>query len=252
MRNMIHPMLIGLGWLPVVLLTAGCSGEPANDDGQESSEVGSLSLPLVAQANGHSYRLMGSLYVSGPTYAYLDLGPEQEVVMTSLPAGSYLASLSAVGLTRDDGSGNFVAVNARLLSPSWLDFRIFNQATSTITIEFETDGQVVTIGSGQLNVELEVGETAPLCALLGSDCGPEAWCAPPELTGSALSCISSGPVSEGEPCGSPLDCAANTSCLDFGAGAVCTALCLASEFGQPCASTGICTPQGIEYGVCAP
>lgn len=95
-------------------------------------------------------------------------------------------------------------------------------------------------------------EIPAFCTPLGADCAEGTWCAPPELTGSPIACIAEGPVAEGETCRSPLDCAADTSCFDFGSGAVCTRLCLAGEFGEPCIAEATCTPQGVDYGVCAP
>jgi hypothetical protein len=143
-------------------------------------------------------------------------------------------------------------VQARLVSSTSPTFTIFNQTTTTVSFQFETDGQIVTVGAGNLNVDVAVEETAPVCSLLGSDCPAETWCAPTELTGAALRCIAEGPVAAGAACRSPRDCAANTSCFDLGAGAVCVPLCEAADFNQPCDSGGLCTQRGIAYGVCEP
>jgi hypothetical protein len=143
-------------------------------------------------------------------------------------------------------------VDATLVSSSSPSFAIFNQTTTTIVFQFQTDGQIITIGSGQLNVAVSVTETPPVCAPLGSDCAPGSWCAPPELTGERLRCIAEGPVAPGATCASPQDCAANSSCFDLGAGPICVPLCARADFNQACGSGGTCTPKGAEYGLCLP
>jgi hypothetical protein len=231
---------------------AGCSAGEASEAREDAASTGTFNLPLLARVDGQTYRLQGNLYVSGPVFTYVDIDADTEMVSVSLPAGDYYANLWSFSLLRDDGSGNFVAVDARLVSSSFARFSIFNQTTTTVSFQFETDGQIVTVGTGQLNVDVDVEVTPPACTLLGDDCGAGAWCAPSELTGRPLACISEGAVPEGEACRSPLDCAANTSCFDFGQGPKCTRLCLSADFDEPCGIDGQCTAQGVEYGVCAP
>lgn len=192
------------------------------------------------------------MYVSGPVFNYLELNGDAEVISTLLPAGNYGTYLYSWQLTRDDGFGNFAPVNATLISSSSPSFSIYNQTTSTISFQFETDGQLVTVGSGSLHVAIDVNEAPGVCTPLGGDCPAGTWCAPPELTGSALSCVSEGAVPLGEACGSPSDCVGNASCFDFGAGALCAPLCASAEFGQACLAGGTCTAQGVDYGVCSP
>jgi len=192
------------------------------------------------------------MYVSGPVFNYLDLSGDSEMISTVLPAGDYSAFLYSWTLTRDDGFGNFVPVAATLISSNSPSFSIFNQTTSTISFQFETDGQLISVGSGSLNVAVDVNETPGVCTPLGSDCPAGTWCAPPELTGAPLSCVNEGPVALSESCSSPSDCVGGASCFDFGAGALCTPLCSSADFGQACADGGTCTPQGVDYGVCSP
>jgi hypothetical protein len=225
---------------------AGCSSEPAPQD--EAAVAGTLSMPLLASTGSHTYRLQGYAYVNGPSFQYLDLNAD--VITTQLPTGDYQAYLYSWELLREDGSGNFQPVAATLVSSYAPAFTIFNGATSTISFQFETDGLLVTVGAGALNVKLEVSETAPPCTPLGSDCAEGAWCPPPELTGTPASCVAAGPLAEGDACSSPLDCPANTSCFDFGAGPACVALCDGSSVGLPCGASGTCTAQGADYGVC--
>lgn len=209
-------------------------------------------MPLLTTAGAHSYRLQGGMYINGPSYQWIDLSTDASSLTLTLPTGSYFANLYTWTLTRDNGSGQFVPVSATLVSGSAPSFSIFNQTSTTVSFQFETDGQIVTIGAGQLNVAIEVEETPALCTPLGSDCPDASWCAPSELTGAALRCIPVGPLTIGAACTAPGDCAANSSCFDRGAGPVCLQLCTSTEFNQPCSTDALCTPSGADYGVCVP
>lgn len=45
-------------------------------------------MPLLAEAGGHTYRLDGELYFSGPSYGWIGLSGEEEQVSVSLPTGA--------------------------------------------------------------------------------------------------------------------------------------------------------------------
>jgi hypothetical protein len=248
LRPIFAKLLLGLAVLHGASFLSACSSDSSHQD--EPAATGTLSMPLLTTAGAHTYRLEGDLYVSGPIYTYLDLS--SDLLTANLPTGDYQASLYSWQLTRDDGSGNFLPVAATLVSDSYPPFSIFNGATSTLSFEFETDSLLVTVGSGSLNVKVDVHEAAPLCSPLGDDCAAGTWCAPPELTGASVGCIAEGPLAEGDACNSPLDCPANTSCFDFGAGASCIRLCNNADFDLPCSSGGTCAAQGADYGVCMP
>jgi hypothetical protein len=249
-QSIIVRAFLAAGLMSSALLAPACSGAPTPEVAQGS--LGTLSVPLLASAGGHSYRLQGSMYVSGPVFQWIELNEDAEIASTQLPTGDYFTSLNWWTLTRDDGSGTFLPVDAALISSSNPSFSIFNHTTSSISFQFETDGQLVTVGSGALNVAVAVNETPAVCTPLGSDCQEGSWCAPSELTGARLSCIAAGVTDVGDPCASPFDCAANASCFDFGAGPVCARLCASADFDQPCAEGGTCSAQGVDYGVCAP
>lgn len=249
-RSLLVKALFGLGVIQGSLFVSGCGSEPASE--QQPATTGTLSLPLRASAGDHVYRLIGSLQIYGPTWTYLDLSEDTEVATINLSTGRYDAQLNSWALYRDDGAGNLLQVSAMLVSTPYLSFEIFNQTSTSISFEFETDGHPVTIGFGALNVDIDVTETPSSCEPLGGDCPSGTWCVPPELIGDEVRCIPAGPVELGAACRSPSECVANSSCFDFGSGAVCTELCASASFGLPCASGGTCTAQGIEYGVCAP
>jgi hypothetical protein len=231
---------------------AACSGTP--DDEARFSDAGNLSLPLQVTVGEHVYRFSYfELYVYSAGIFLSATGDANETVLTApLPTGQHQAVLWSWALERDDGQGNFVRVNARLSSSQYASFEILNGSTTTVSYQFETDGQIITIGSGGLAVVPEIEETAPVCAPLGADCGEGLWCPPSELTGAVLACRYAGSVEVGAACSGPADCVANSSCIDFGAGPVCAALCSASEFESPCPNGGTCTAAAREYGVCTP
>jgi hypothetical protein len=227
-----------------------CSSDHSGS--HEATSTGTLRLPLVTQASGHTYRLAANIEIYGPTYTTLYTGDSTETVLTtSLQTGAYTAYLSNWILEAQDSSGNFQPVTANLTSSYYVSFTIFNQSSTSISFLFETDGVVVPFGEGQLNVKLGVTETTPACTMLGTDCPSGTWCAPPGLTGSPLACIQSGWLGLGEACSAPTDCAANSTCIDFGAGSVCAGVCPPSQFGQACAN-GTCTQSSADYGVCVP
>jgi hypothetical protein len=230
-----------------------CGGEAATT-GAAADPVGRISLPLTATVDDHQYRL-DNVYIQiyGPQYATLtSSGSTDPTLNASLQTGDYQAYLYSWTLERDDGSGNFAAVRADLISSTAAGFSIYNGSTTTIGYQFRTDGAIVTIGQGQLRVAISVDEIAPVCTPLGSDCGDGAWCPPTGLTGAPLACRSAGTVALGSSCAGPADCVANTACIDSGAGPVCAALCSSSDFDAPCVSGGTCQRATVDYGVCAP
>lgn len=248
-RSKFITALFALGLLYSSAFTSACSSD---SHAEEPAATGTFNMPLLATAGAHTYHLQGAMYLNGPTFLYLDLSSNESVLTTTLPTGNYSAYLYSWSLTRDDGNGNFVPVSATLVSSNGAAFSIYNQTTTTVSFQFETDGQIVTVGAGQLHVAIDVHEATPVCTVLGDDCPSESWCAPTELTGAALRCVASGPVAIGESCTAPTDCTANSSCFDFGAGALCHKLCTSADFNQPCGPNAICRPNGTDYGVCVP
>jgi hypothetical protein len=245
--TLIFALPFALGIAPLSM--SGCSSDtPAHEE--EIASTGTLSMPLVTTTNGHTYRLTGTLYVSGPVYTWFDLGGDE--ITANVPTGDYSVYLNSYELRELDDAGIYQPIQANLLSSYSQRVTVYNQTTTTVTYEFETDGIIVKIGAGNLAVDVKVTERPPLCTILGSDCGEGSWCAPPELTGQALACVGAGSAAPGEACSSPHDCGANSSCYDFGTGAECVALCGADTFDTACPGGGVCTAQGKTYGVCVP
>ncbi|HTV18576.1 MAG TPA: EB domain-containing protein [Polyangiaceae bacterium] len=246
-------VLLGLSGGLGVCCLAGCS----DTDTTYASTPGlaELSVPLSVEAEGIRYRLAGArIEVSGASEAslYGSDDPDESVLAAMLPVGEYTSELVAWRLERDDGSGRFQPVVAELVSSAQHTFRLLNGSTETISYRFETDGHLVTIGNGTVVVTIDVQRRAGACTPLGSDCEEGQWCPPSELMGAPVACVAAGVVPLGEACRSPSECVANASCIDFGQGSVCTALCDATEFGNACDGGGSCRPKGTDYGECQP
>ena len=201
----------------------------------------------------HVYRFSQFQVLLYPEYFWLQSsGSSESVLTTTLQTGQHQAYLYGWALERDDGTGRYAPVNATLVSSSSVTFEILNGSTTTVAFQFETDGEIVTMGSGTLNIAGRVDERPPVCTVLGDDCGEGAWCPPAGLTGAPLACRAAGNVAVGEACEAPADCVANSACVDSGTGPLCSALCAPAAFGAACPSGGQCVAVGIDYGVCSP
>jgi len=241
-----------------LFVTAACGANdtPHDADGKGAAaeaETGSLSLALTTSVGDHQYRFSSFTVLIWPDYTWLQSNGGSESVLTAqLPTGHHQADLYNWELERDDGTGNFRHVDATLLSSYYVDFEILNGSTTTVTYQFETDGEIVTMGAGTLNVAGHVEERPPVCTVLGDDCGEGLWCPPTGITGAPLACRAAGAVEIGASCASPAECVANSSCIDLGAGPVCAELCAPDSFDQACVSGGQCVAVGADYGVCTP
>jgi len=235
--------------------TPGCSqSSDAGGSAETAQDRGTLQLALTASAGGHVYRFSNFQVWLYPDYRYLESNgdPGEQVLTTELRTGQHQAWLQSYSIERDDGTGTFAPVEATLVSSYVVSFEVLNGSSTSISFQFETDGQIVTMGAGTLSVVAEVNERAPVCEPLGSTCGEGAWCPPTGLTGAPLACRGAGATAVGESCASPNDCVANATCVDLGAGAVCAALCLSGSFGSSCDSGGICNAVRADYGLCTP
>lgn len=245
--------------MAMALAIPACSGSGSGKSVSTES-TGTFSLPLSTVANGATYQLVNATIEifseSGFFFdTYLSSGPEggSTDLSTSLQAGSYDASLfSGWTLERQDAHGNFEPVTATLTSSSFVPFSIYNGTTTTVTYTFQTDAVTVVVGSGNLNVAIDVNTTDAACTPLGSDCASGSWCPPASLTGADLTCVPAGSVAVGQPCTGPSECVANASCFEIGdAGTLCAALCPSSGFDLPCDSGGTCQAATSDYGICA-
>jgi hypothetical protein len=260
-----HPLKSALALFFVALgPVVSCSDRAATPASSAEEDVGTLSMPLTTVVNGTTYRLVNatfSIYQTNGTYSYLydeelSTGADggADVLTESLPTGTYEAMLEPYGwsLQVESAPGLFQPVNATLTSAESVAFTIDNGATTTISFTFQTDGVVVIVGAGTLNVGITVNQPDAACAALGTGCGPGFWCPPATLTGADLACVTAGSTAVGQTCSSPTDCVANSTCIAAGDGgsSLCTALCTSAGFNLPCASGGTCQSVTSEYGIC--
>ncbi|AUX45177.1 hypothetical protein SOCE26_066580 [Sorangium cellulosum] len=256
---MTRSVFVKLGFaafLAAAPLLPACLSAP---DGTEDVEsTGRASMSLVTQTNGRVYRLSNAIFsIQGPVFTYLTStdDPNETTLTAALPTGDYLSVLEPGWvLERDDGWGAFVPVQATLASGNPVPFTIFDGATTPLVYQFQTDGTIITVGEGQLDISIEVTEVGVggACTPLGAGCADGEWCVPGEVLESAPACLTTGDIPIGGACDAPDSlCVANALCGDFGSGAVCIELCPASDLGAPCASGGICSDIGYtEFGIC--
>ena len=248
-----------LGALAALLMnTLACSqGTAAGGSDPGAGPTGRVSLPLVTHVGDSTYRLSGVyLQIWGPQFVALTSSddPNETVLSASLPTGNYTASLYNWQVQKDDGTGQFVAVQATLTSPAQVGFVVFNETVSTITYQFQTDGVPVQMGTGQVRVVAAVSVIPSTCTPFVGGCGDGAWCPPAGLIGTPLACVPVGPTAAGQPCSGPTNCSANTTCVDPGTGEppICRSLCPPSLFGATCDDGGACIKAALDYGVCTP
>jgi hypothetical protein len=229
-------------------VVTGCG----DDGASETRGPGTISIPLQTTVGANTYRLAATFDIVGAqgTATLVSTGTEP-VVSTTLPAGSYHASVESFTLYKDPGTGTFVAVPATIVSNDQA-FSIFAHSTTTISFVFETQAGVVSVGSGNVNITFTVDEGAEPCTVFGAECAAGSWCPPPALTGKPAACLPAGTLPVGAHCNTPLDCAPPSTCHDFGDGPVCTPVCTPSAFGSACPTGGTCVEADPTFGLCTP
>jgi hypothetical protein len=252
-KSLISKSILAICCAALLPPLVGCSA--GSSDADQRTVSGVMSLPLLASENGHNYRLSNAyVYISGPQYAQLSSSgdPNETTLSATLVTGSYTAHLYNWNLERDDGDGTFRPVQASLISSVAVPFSVLNGTTTTVSYRFSTDGVIVTVGSGELEIALAVDESSATCTPFADDCAEGTWCPPTGLTGAPRACVPAGLIGLAQPCSAPSDCVANASCFDQGDGPVCAQLCPADAFELACASGGTCKAADAEYGVCRP
>ncbi|WP_437779196.1 hypothetical protein [Sorangium sp. So ce1097] len=256
--------LVGLGFMALLAaapLLPACTAAPGGTEHADDAEsTGRASLSLVSETNGRVYRLSNALFaIEGPIFTYLSSSdrPDETVLSAALPTGDYQGFLEPGWVLERYEGDTFVPVQAALISPNPAGFTIFDGATTELVYRFQTDGTIITIGNGQLDISIEVTEVGGACTPLGAGCTEPAWCVPGELLGGAPSCYPGGDIPVGGACaldGSTL-CAPSSLCGDLeGTGGdfgTCIELCPSELLGAPCASGGVCADIGyVEFGIC--
>lgn len=225
-----------------VCFTAACSV-----DSTQNESVGQVKMNLTGTSiEGNIYRLRAATFsISGPTAVVLDTetDPDLTVLSADLPVGDYTSTLTGPWyLERADGMGAFTPVAATLISENPLPFAILPSTATDVVYQFATDGTVVTIGDGSVNISIDVIEQAGgNCTVLDpATCPSGQSCAILDFGSPDGICAAVGPGTQGTPCAAVTDCAADHVCADAGSGTICIELCALADVGQIC-SDGVTT-----------
>jgi hypothetical protein len=159
-----------LGTVALATVSTGCSS--AGDD-KTKSQVGTLNMSLVGEANGVTYRLRNAMFVvNGPEDTVLNSedDPNAATIAAELDSGDYSIDLQdGWVLERLDGTA-FVQVDSLLVSPDPTTFHISANVPTSVTYQFSTNGVIVSIGKGTLNVGISVVQNSTGCSS-DTDCG---------------------------------------------------------------------------------
>lgn len=151
-------------------LALSCGSDPAPP---ASSVPGTLQLGLTAELDGVVYRLDAVFDVTGVETVVLDTSadPDASVLTRELPAGAYVVALRRGFVVSRNEGGEFVPVEASLLSELAQSASISANTTTRVTYRFAVDGGEIDFGTGTLEIGIEVVDA-------GSDCRPAQGPAP--------------------------------------------------------------------------
>ena len=159
-----------LGAIALATVSTGCG---SSGDGKTEAQAGTLKMSLVSEANGVTYRLRNAVFVvNGPQPAVLSSedDPNAATISAELESGDYSIDLQdGWSLERLDGT-SFVQVDATLISPDPTTFHVSANAPTSVTYQFSTNGVIVSVGQGTLNVGISVAQNSTTCSS-DVDCG---------------------------------------------------------------------------------
>ncbi len=233
----------------------GCSVDSANSS--EEASVGTVEMALSSSTATSTYRLFNASFViDGPESTVLSSSedPTETVLSATLQTGSYTSRLQPGWVLQRNDGGLWVSLASTLVTPEPAAFQIQDGATTNLVYQFQTDGTIITVGTGNLNVSINVTETGDLvCTAFGAGCAANEWCAPAGLIGNEPICIPTGTLPANAPCDGAAQCAPNTVCASIdGLNNTCIELCPSTSAGQACpGGGGICDPTLTpDFGIC--
>ena len=139
--------------LCLALSLVSCSAPKSADYAQ-----GTLSMQLSTDVNGVTYRLREALFdLSGPESLTLSSG-DNPAIEQLLSEGDYSVNLSDGWRLEREFESGFQAVAAELVSPNPAHFTVVAGQTTDVAYVFETDGTIVSLGEGTLNLRIQVTE----------------------------------------------------------------------------------------------
>jgi hypothetical protein len=132
---------------------------------RESDATGVITMQLRTDAGGNSYRLRSATFnvlQAGATVAAIDTetDPTATSVQQALAAGSYTVNLTAGWRLEKLIGGSFQTVSAQLVSANPVPVTITSGQTTPVAYAFQTDGTVVVVGDGTLDLTIQVTDTS--------------------------------------------------------------------------------------------
>jgi len=240
----------------VLLVGASFASGCAVDAQSDARSIGQVRMALTGTSvEGNLYRLRAATFsIAGPVTAELETesDPDLTVLSADLPAGSYQSTLGGDWyLERLSANGTFEPVDAALVSANPADFTVNAQVASDLVYQFATDGTIITIGDGTVNISIEVAEVTSLgsCTMFEAGCGAGQTCTVVSLDTLEGVCVAAGTGLSGSPCEGPSDCAPKHSCIGTTEGNVCLEMC---DLETAICSSGFCDAafgEGL-YGAC--
>ncbi|HEY3494853.1 MAG TPA: hypothetical protein VGK73_09215 [Polyangiaceae bacterium] len=236
---------------------AGCTSEPGATGSDGSEEVaGTVHLALATQST-QRFRLRAAEFavqdMLGAVLLTLDseAEPEAEALEGELPQGSYAISLAPGWRLEQEGEdGEFVEVQAALLSPNPREFRVTHGRTTDLVYSFATDAGVVEFGRGALSVGVDVVDTSnqtPCQVLEPGSCPDGLTCLLAGETGTF--CAQPGSLPVGAECSNE-QCVAGAQCLrvEGETTGVCRRYCDPNSISPICACRSLSFDDTV--GVC--
>ncbi len=155
-------------WLSGAVALSACSAEAPR------AETGRLTMGLVAEVDGVSYRLRDAQFeVAGPATLTIDTedDPDATAVQRVLASGSYTMALRDGWHLERRLSPElpFETVDATLTSPNPSSFDIAEDETTNVAYVFNAGGATVPIGRGSLNLTIQVAANGPEVTPIATD-----------------------------------------------------------------------------------
>jgi fibrinogen beta/gamma subunit family protein len=149
--------IVSCSVLIAALALAGCAAE-------NEVATGDVEMSLVGQAaSGNVYRLRNAvIQVAGPESLtfYGETNPDQPVIHFEATVGAYTATLQNGWYLEKITNGTAATVEATLTSANPQPFTILGAQDVTVMLRFSTNGEVVDMNQGGVDVVIGIDETA--------------------------------------------------------------------------------------------
>jgi hypothetical protein len=158
MFRLAPPAVLFAAVLPAVAVVPACSS-----DGPSAPSSGELRLSLTGRGtSGATYRLRDARLTIEPAGVVLDteVDPDRQLLSAVLDAGLYTLDLADGWRLERVTNGVAEPVFAVLTSADPQVFDVFPGQVTPLVLTFRADGQDVVTGPGQVDVDIDVDDTA--------------------------------------------------------------------------------------------